>query len=147
MRLPHDPDAEASVLGSMLLDSGTITDIKAIVGHQHFFREAHQIIFSAISSMHRDGRPVDTVLVRNEIESRGQLDAIGGAVALVDLLERVSTMVHVNEHARIVRRLALRRAIVRHADGLMRAAIERPDEICENARLVRAAVDRFTTEA
>ncbi len=106
---PHDPEAEASVLGCMLLHRDAIDEVRTIVAAEDFYSGAHRTIFEAIAALHDRGGAVDTIILVDELARRGHLEAVGGHLALADLLAGVATPTHAPAHARVVADKARRR--------------------------------------
>jgi len=121
---PHDLDAEVSVLGSMLLDNEIIGEVVTRLRADDFYREAHRRLFDTMTALYDSGKGVDAVILREELRRRGDLDAVGGPEALVNLLDRVPTAAHAEHYAGIVRDLAIRRGIIAAADRVIRGAFD-----------------------
>jgi replicative DNA helicase len=133
---PHNLDAEVSVLGSMLLSKDAIAEINEIVHAEDFYRGAHRTIFEAASTLYDKGEPVDPVTLGDELERRGQLDSVGGVVAISDLLGRVPTAANATYYARIVADQALRRRLIDAGTQITRIgynAEEGADEAVDSA--------------
>ncbi len=129
---PHDREAEASILGALIVDPACFDDIAAIVEAGDFYFDAHGKVFDAIADLNRDGKPVDIVSVREALRTRGQLADAGGDVALADLLDRVPTAANALYHAGIVRGAAIRRQMIRVGHEIIRDAgdgSEPPEEL------------------
>ena len=62
-RLPFSLEAEQSVLGAALLDSGCISELVRLVRPEYFYREQHRRIFEVISNKFTMGEPIDIVTV------------------------------------------------------------------------------------
>ncbi|MGC9454914.1 MAG: replicative DNA helicase [Phycisphaerae bacterium] len=128
---PQSIQAEACVLGSMILDAPCIDVVVQIVRDEHFYRPAHQLIFRAIVELHDSADPVELVSVRHELEKRGQLEQIGGVEYLVALVEGVPSSANVEYYAKIVRDKALLRELIIAATDMIREAHESHDEPAE----------------
>ena len=109
---PHNLDAEVSVLGSMLLSADAIDEVTDVVGPADFYRGAHRSIFEAITALHDAGEPADAVTVIDELERRGHLEGVGGAVAVSDVVSFVPSAATAVYYARIVADCALRRRLL-----------------------------------
>lgn len=109
---PHNLDAEVSVLGSMLLSKDAIADVSELIGPEDFYRGAHRTMFEAARDLYDRGEPVDPVTLSDELERRGQLDAVGGVVAIHDIVSRVPTAANAVYYAKIVAEQALRRRLI-----------------------------------
>ncbi len=129
---PHDREAEAGVLSALIVDPACFDDIAAILDGGDFYFDGHRKTFDAIADLNRDGKPVDVVTVREELRHRGQLDDVGGDVALADLFDRVPTAANAVYHAGIVRAAAIRRQMIHVAHEVIRDASaggEPPEEL------------------
>ena len=113
--VPHDPGAEAAVLGSMIVDPGCIDDVVKVVERAGFFLREHQTIYDAVLAVRRQGGAgdgPDGLLVREELERRHQLDAVGGAEYLRQVVESVPSAANAMHYAEIVAdRYARRQAL------------------------------------
>ena len=86
---PHSIEAEACVLGSMILHAPCVDIVVQIVRPEHFYRPAHQLIYKALVEMRQEGKPIDLVILRDELERRKQLEQVGGVEYIVALAEGV----------------------------------------------------------
>jgi replicative DNA helicase len=99
--LPHNLDAEASILGGILLRNEVLTQLDTLEVDD-FYDMRHKIVFGAIRALESAAKPIDVVTVENEIEKQGKLDAIGGIAFLGELALRVPTADNVLAYAEIV---------------------------------------------
>jgi replicative DNA helicase len=109
---PNDLEAEASVLGAILLDPAAITRILDSLDPEDFYRENHGQVYRAALSLFREGEPIDTVTVAAELEKMGVLERVGGRAQLAMLQESVPTAANVEHYARIVRDRAYKRRLI-----------------------------------
>ena len=107
LAVPGDVSAEQSLLGAMLIEAAAIETAQELVSCADFYRPRHQILFQALTEMHRAGRPVDIVTVQAELNTRKVLDDVGGIVYLAALFDTVPTAVNVAYYAGIVADKAL----------------------------------------
>lgn len=116
--MPHDINAEQSVLGSLLLDSDLIGDVMDIISFdEEFYHEAHKEIFRTIKGLFSEGKMVDMITVSDELAKNQLLQVIGGFEYLSELSD-VGTLIHnVSNHAKIVHeKFMLRRLIKASTD-------------------------------
>lgn len=99
---PHSIEAEEAVLGAMLLDATALERGLHLVDAEDFYRPAHRVIWRAIGALHAKGEPVDPITVKAELARSRQLDGVGGATVLYDLIERVPTVASIDYYAKIV---------------------------------------------
>lgn len=109
---PSDLEAERCLLGAVMVDPSAIDRTRDIIGEPSaFYRAGHRCIWSAILALHERGSVVDPMLLRAELERRGELADAGGVTALLQLLETVPHASHAEYYAMIVRdKFVLRRA-------------------------------------
>jgi len=99
--LPHNVEAEASILGGIILRNEVLTHLDTIEV-EDFYDNRHKVVFQAIRNLEATARPIDIVTLENEIEKAGKLDAIGGVAFLGELTLRVPTVDNVVAYAEIV---------------------------------------------
>ncbi|HAH97205.1 MAG TPA: replicative DNA helicase [Firmicutes bacterium] len=109
---PQNIDAEKSTLGSMLLEKEAIFTATEILKPDDFYREAHRLIFQAVSALSGRGEPVDLVTVAEELRQRNLLEQVGGASYLASLANCVPTAANVEHYAKIVEEKSVLRALI-----------------------------------
>jgi len=120
-KLPHNADAEASILGGVILRNEQLDGL-ADLEVDAFFELKHQVVFGAMRSLRAKSTPIDVVTLENEIERQGRLEAVGGIAFLGELVLRVPTADNVLAYAATVDLLARnRRAIIALGSALERA--------------------------
>ena len=80
--LPHSIEAERSVLGAMLLDSGALDAMLEQLKPDDFYQAGHSAIFEAMQKIRQEGNAVDVVTLSNALERSGKLESAGGVVYL-----------------------------------------------------------------
>ena len=120
--LPQDHAAEAAVLGSMIVDPRCIGEVVKLLDRDAFFRDEHQLLFACITDMAKNGDGIDGLLVRADLERRGQLAAVGEANYIQKLLDTVPSSANVAYYARIVRDCSIRRKAIVSAQRVLDGA-------------------------
>ena len=118
-------------LGSMVLDRDCIGEIVLILQTEQFYRQEHRLIFDALIGLYDQRKPVDIVLLRDELKSRGQLEQVGGVDYLVSLVESVPSAVNAEYYAKIVRDKALLRNLISAAGEISLIAYEDRGDVAE----------------
>jgi replicative DNA helicase len=140
---PQDIDAEQSVLGGMMLSPDAIADAVEHVRAEDFYRPAHETVFDAVVGLYTTGQPADAVTVAAELARLGQLEKIGGAAYLHELISTVPTAANVGYYAKIVKAKAKRRrgieACMRGVQALYDNAVDVDEAIAETASGLDAA--------
>src|ERR671927_513697 len=75
---PQSLEAEESVLGAMLLSPGAIGAVSEVLDAGDFYRESHGKIYRAALALYAKGEPVDAITLVDQLEERGELEAVGG---------------------------------------------------------------------
>lgn len=109
---PQDLAAEQSVLGAMMMSKDAISDVVEVLKGHDFYRPNHEIIFEAILNLYSKGEPADPITVAAELGKNGELNKVGGAVYLHDLLASVSIAANAGYYAEIVREKGILRRLV-----------------------------------
>lgn len=99
--LPHNIEAEASVLGGILLRNEILSQLDTIE-EDDFYDHRHKVVFAAMRALEAVAKPIDVVTLENEIAKSGKLEAIGGLAFLGELALRVPTPDNVLHYAEIV---------------------------------------------
>ena len=109
---PQNLEAEESVLGAMMLSPGAIGAVSEILDASDFYRESHAKIYRAALQLYGQNEPVDAISLTNELEQRGELEAIGGRVRLHELARLVPATANARHYAEIVRETATLRGLI-----------------------------------
>lgn len=109
---PQAIDFEEAVLGALLLDKDALQNIVEILKPEHFYKETHQRIYSAILRLNTKMAPIDLLTISNELKITDDLDFVGGRFYLAQLTSNVSTAVNIEQHARIIFQKYLQRKII-----------------------------------
>ncbi len=126
---PQNIEAEAAVLGAILVNKEAMDKVADAVGDKDFYRSDHQIIFRAILRLYDKRAPIDLVTLTNELDGLKQLDHVGGAAYLATLVNSVPTAIHVTHYAEIVRQKAVLRRILAAGQKISQLGYEEDREV------------------
>jgi replicative DNA helicase len=148
--LPHNLDAERSVLGAILLDNHALNAAVELLRPEDFFLEQHRRLFHRMVTLAEQHQAIDPVTLAEELERHGELQAAGGAAYLAQLMEGVPRTTHVEHYARIVKEKALLRNLIHVTEAIQQQALEadrQADEILDRAEslIFQLAEDRVRT--
>ena len=110
--LPHNLDAERSILGSIILENGALNQAQEILREDDFYREGHRKIFRVMGTLHEGSSVIDLVTLKNELQRTGDLDAVGGPAYISSLVDGVPKSANVEHYARIVREKSILRNLI-----------------------------------
>lgn len=116
---PQNIDAEASLLGSILIDTDAIVKIADNVRSDDFFDKRHELIYRGMINLYERHSPIDVLTLANQLKSQGELDSVGGAAYLTELTNFVPTATHVEQYADIVAQKALRRRLIKASQQMV----------------------------
>lgn len=116
---PQNSDAEASLLGAILIDADAIVKIADTVRADDFYEERHQRIYEAILYLYERHSPIDVLTLSNQLKGTGFIDIVGGAQYLTELTNFVPTATHVEQYAEIVSQKALRRRLIKASQDIV----------------------------
>ena len=125
---PQAVDVERYVLGAMLLEKEAVGIAIEVIDETAFYREAHRKIYEAIISLYRRNEAVDLITVENELEKRGELEEIGGAYYLTELVALVPSAANIEYHLKIIREKAILRKLILACTGILKEAYEEQEE-------------------
>jgi hypothetical protein len=121
---PHDLAAEQAVLGAMLLSAAAAGECLSALFADDFYRPGHQVIFTTIRDLVREGDHADAVTLFARLEDAGELRNAGGAPYLHTLISSVPTVANAGHYARIVRDRAVRRRLLEAGRRIIQLASE-----------------------
>ncbi|MEO0004537.1 MAG: replicative DNA helicase [candidate division WOR-3 bacterium] len=133
---PQVPEAEAAVLGAILLDPEALPRVMPLLKPEHFYIPAHRRIYEAMLSLFDKKMPYDIITVTAELRRMKELEAIGGQPFLSSLQDTVLTSANCEEHARLVLEKAIQRQLIQTATEIVQAAYDEgvsPGELLERA--------------
>jgi replicative DNA helicase len=111
--LPHNAEAEAAVLGGVLLrGEQALYDVQDVVRDEEFYVPAFQAVFKAMTILAERQEPIDIVTLESQLRGTGQLRIAGGIEALTRLSDRYATSHNIVHHAELIRKTATVRNLV-----------------------------------
>ena len=122
--LPHNFDAERSVLGAILVENKTYVDVSDMLAPDDFFRDAHKRIYSALRSLATRRVGADFVTLKEELQRVGDLDEVGGPAYIASLADGVPRATNIAHYAGIVLEKAQRRRLIYACNRALQDAYE-----------------------
>ncbi len=99
---PHDLDAEAAVLSSVMVDPNAFDRVQDFLLPEHFYSEAHRRIFEACVELKQVGQPLDTVQVGSWLKTRGRIAQVGGMGYLTEILDAAPAVANVQAYGQTI---------------------------------------------
>ena len=146
--LPHNLEAERSVLGAILVHNDAFNLAAQVITDKDFFRDAHRRIFDKMIALNERGAAIDFVTLKEELARAGQLDDVGGPAYVASLADGVPRATNVEYYARIVKEKSTLRNLIYAANKILTNAYEAeqdPDIILDEAEssIFAVAEDRL----
>ncbi len=126
---PQNIEAERSVLGAMMLDPQAVPKVLQYLEAEHFYRQAHRMIFSAMLELERNQEPIDQLTVTDVLKKRGQLEQVGGAYYITELVEAIPSTANVEYYALLVLDAATLRELIHLTGELATKAYETRERV------------------
>ena len=138
--LPHDPDAEAAVIGSLLIDGEAMGQVRSILSADDFYRARYRMCYAACQTLYDNRKDIDPITLSDALTSAGLLEEAGGQAYLAELLDSTPTSVNVVQYARIVAERSARRKIILSGQQIIELGF---DDGTESEDAIRDSVDRL----
>lgn len=116
---PQNVDAEASLLGAILIDPDAIVKIADNVKAEDFYDQRHQNIYASVLQLYDKHSPIDVLTLSDQLKGQGQLDIVGGPAYLTELTNFVPTAAHIEQYAEIVAQKSLRRRLIKASQDIV----------------------------
>src|SRR5881409_1838510 len=126
--LPHNLEAERSVLGAILLHNDAFNLAAEVIDSDDFFRDAHRRIFDKMVKLVERGDAIDLVTLKEELGRSGDLDEVGGPAYITALVDGVPRSTNVEHYARIIKEKATLRNLIFSANKILATAYGAEEE-------------------
>lgn len=127
-QMPHNLDAEASLLGCILIDGDIQSDLLERLKEDDFYQESHREILSAMKAVYGSRKPVDIVTLTDRLERDAKLEKAGGLQYITELAQITPSAANYKEYFGIVRRDAVNRSLIRAAKNIIENSMQSKEE-------------------
>lgn len=140
-----DESAERALIGSAIIEEGSINAVAELVTADDFCNVHHAAIWRAMLVVHHEGSAVDAITIAAELKTAGQLEQVGGASYLDGIIDSTPALAHPEPYAKLVSLAAWRRRVRSVSERTHRVVSDptatREDIENQIARLQRATDD------
>jgi replicative DNA helicase len=126
--LPHNLEAERSVLGAILVHNDAFNMAAQVIDSSDFYRDAHRRIFDRMVALNERNQAIDFVTLKEELSRAGDLDEVGGPAYVASLADGVPRATNVEYYARIVKEKSTLRNLIYAATKIVTNAYEADQE-------------------
>ncbi len=128
---PHNIDAEKALLGAIILKPEVMHDISVNVYPESFYADKNKEIYAAILEVFTKGDPIDILSITNKLKNNGQLERVGGATYLTELVEQVPAAGNAHYYGELVQSRSTLRGLIHAADEIAELGYSDPENIDE----------------
>ena len=129
--IPHNINAEQSVLGSMFLTKKALEKAMEVLNEEIFYLDSHRKIFLAIKDVSSKGFSVDLTTVVDELNNRNWLNQIGGVEYLTEIIESVPSASNIDEYIQIIEQKAVLRKLIDSATDILTESYDTSNDLTE----------------
>jgi replicative DNA helicase len=141
--LPQNVEAEAALLGALMIDNRLIEDIQLKLRSDHFFEPLHGRIYDAILKLTDSNRVANPVTLRTLFESDESIKEVGGPAYLAQLTGSGAAVIGARDFAHQIYDLALLRALIGVGRGLVEGALDTSEDVAPLAQIERAESELY----
>lgn len=116
---PQNIDTEIALIGSCLLNPESLHEILTTISPESFYSDRHKIIFKSVLKLFAASQPIDLVSISADLKDSGQLERVGGAKYLSQLVDSVPSSAHVDHYAGIVKKNHTLRELIHAAEKIV----------------------------
>ena len=134
---PQALEVEEAVLGAMLIEPSSVDTALEELTASCFYDPRHRMIFEAMTSLVNEHVSVDIVTVSAKLRENGNLEAVGGPVALAGLSEKVGAAAHIEYYVRILKQKNIQRELITASYEILRDSYDeavKVDDLIDGAQ-------------
>ena len=126
---PQNLEAEASVLGGIMLDRDAIIKVADILSAEDFYDRRNQMIFEVMMELYENRSSIDVLTVSNRLEEKGLMEQVGGMGYLTSLVNSTPTAAHVLHYSKIVQKKGTLRKLIHASSDIVSAAYGEAEDV------------------
>ena len=115
---PHSPEAEQSVIGSMIMSEDAIDVASEKLTGDDFYHRQYGVLFDAMVELHTEGKPVDLITLQNKLREKDVPPELAGIDAIREIMDIVPTSANVKNYAEIVYEKSVLRRLIKITEGI-----------------------------
>lgn len=116
--LPHSPEAEQSVIGSMIMDKDAIVAASEVITGDDFYQQRYGILYEAMIELFNEGKPVDLITLQNKLKEKDVPPELCSLEFIRDLITSVPTSANVRYYANIVKEKSMLRQLIKVSESI-----------------------------
>ena len=141
--LPQNIEAEAALLGALMIDNRLVEDVQLKLRAEHFYEPLHGRIYEAVLRMTDANRVANPVTLRPLFESDESIKEVGGPAYLAQLTGSGAAVIDARDFAQQIYDLALLRALIGVGRDLVEGALDTSEDVAPLAQIERAETELY----
>lgn len=129
--MPNSPEAEQSVIGAMLLDQEAVILASEKLNENDFYNQRFKVLFSAIVSLYREGKPADLITLSEKLRENNVSDEFISIEFISAIISSVPTSANVKYYADIVSEKSLLRELIRTTENIANRCYQDSSDVNE----------------
>jgi replicative DNA helicase len=125
--LPHNIDAEKSVLGSILVNNENYFRVIETLTLEDFYLDAHRRIFRQMLELMEKSSAIDLVTMQEALMRVSSLESAGGSIYLTSLLDGIPHLINIEHYIKIIREKSLLRQMINSTNKIMTECFEQAE--------------------
>ena len=109
---PQALDVEEAVIGALLIEPSCVDEAMEELTPSCFYSDRHRMVFQSMVSLSNEHSPIDILTVTQKLKADGNLEAVGGAVALAQLSQKVGAAAHIEVYIKILKQKSIQRELI-----------------------------------
>jgi len=126
---PQSLDAEKALLGSILIKQDALYEVMEYIHPESFYAQKHEMVFQAMLDLFSQAEPIDILTLSHKLESKKQLETIGGDVYLTELGSSVPSSANAEHYAQIVFKTYIKRRLINSASAISEIGFDAEREV------------------
>ncbi len=141
--LPQNVEAEAALLGALMIDNRLVEDVQLRLRPEHFFEPLHARIYEAILRVTDSNRIANPVTLKPLFEGDEGMKEVGGPAYLGQLTGSGAAVIGARDFAQQIYDLALLRSLIGVGRGLVEGALDTSDDVAPMEQIERAETELY----
>ena len=130
--------------GALMLEREAFIGVADVLNEDCFYKEEHRQIFKVIQDLSMNDKPVDLLIVTQELKNRGLLEQIGGPYYITQLTSKVASAAHIEFHARIIAQKYIQRELIRACSEIQSNAFDDTKDVDELINQAESAIFKIS---
>ncbi len=126
---PQSIEAEKALLGSIMIRPDAINEVMDVANAQSFYVEKHRMIWKTMLELFGKATPIDLLSLSSRLKEKGQLEQVGGASFLTELVNAVPSSTNAKHYAEIIQKKSMMRGLIEAAEHIGELGFDEASEL------------------